>query len=327
MAHLRGGHARLPQLLVPGVWARDIGDKPQAITLLGENIVVVREGGKVYALQDRCPHRGVPLSDGTPQFPGTVSCAVPRLDLRPRDRRALGGDHRRPRLADLRQASRSGPTRSRSGSAWSGSSSATVTPHAARRQHPRGAAATTTTSSGGRITVRAGQLAVRRRERLRRGPRQVPAPHRAVADVQGDAGVEQDPGRPTTAAGSSGSRTRSHWEADFPGLGTWSNKRWWKRMPQMPDAPAKAQERQPGDRRRWTSPASFDPAARPAARRLPDSSSTTSGTSRSTRTLPVRPDRWSGSRPARRGCCSSSSTSAPSGGSSTASSPARTPGW
>lgn len=48
--------------------------KPQQVTLLGERIMVIRDAGTVYALKDRCPHRGVPLSQGDQQFPGTVSC-------------------------------------------------------------------------------------------------------------------------------------------------------------------------------------------------------------------------------------------------------------
>ncbi|WP_409463711.1 aromatic ring-hydroxylating oxygenase subunit alpha [Amycolatopsis sp. GA6-003] len=48
--------------------------KPRQITLLDEKIVLVRDGGAVYALKDRCPHRGVPLSQGNQQFPGTISC-------------------------------------------------------------------------------------------------------------------------------------------------------------------------------------------------------------------------------------------------------------
>lgn len=40
----------------------------------GEAIVLLRDRGKVYALHDRCPHRGVPLSAGRREFPGTISC-------------------------------------------------------------------------------------------------------------------------------------------------------------------------------------------------------------------------------------------------------------
>jgi phenylpropionate dioxygenase-like ring-hydroxylating dioxygenase large terminal subunit len=48
--------------------------RPKAIRVLGENIVLMRDGDEVRALQDRCPHRGVPLSAGRQEFPGTISC-------------------------------------------------------------------------------------------------------------------------------------------------------------------------------------------------------------------------------------------------------------
>ena len=62
--------------------------------------------GRCTRCNDRCPHRGVPLSLGSQQFPGTLDLRLPRLDLRPGDRRAAGGHHRRAGLADLRQGVR-----------------------------------------------------------------------------------------------------------------------------------------------------------------------------------------------------------------------------
>ncbi|GAA0526341.1 hypothetical protein GCM10010172_03580 [Paractinoplanes ferrugineus] len=58
----------------PVAFSSQITGKPTAVTLLGERIMVMRDRGVVYALKDRCPHRGVPLSYGNQQFPGTVSC-------------------------------------------------------------------------------------------------------------------------------------------------------------------------------------------------------------------------------------------------------------
>ena len=50
-------------------------DVPTMNTSIGsEKIVFMRDKGVVHALRDRCPHRGVPLSLGTRQFPGTISC-------------------------------------------------------------------------------------------------------------------------------------------------------------------------------------------------------------------------------------------------------------
>jgi len=48
--------------------------KPLAVRLFGRDIMFMRTGGKAIALQDRCPHRGVPLSLGKQEFPGTWTC-------------------------------------------------------------------------------------------------------------------------------------------------------------------------------------------------------------------------------------------------------------
>jgi phenylpropionate dioxygenase-like ring-hydroxylating dioxygenase large terminal subunit len=62
----------------PVCYSSQLTGKPKQITLLGEKIVLIRDGvknkGAAYALKDRCPHRGVPLSEGNQQFPGTISC-------------------------------------------------------------------------------------------------------------------------------------------------------------------------------------------------------------------------------------------------------------
>jgi phenylpropionate dioxygenase-like ring-hydroxylating dioxygenase large terminal subunit len=59
----------------PVLFSRQLGRKPRALTLCGERIVLVRDGGTAYALHDRCPHRGVPLSQGRCAFPGMLTCA------------------------------------------------------------------------------------------------------------------------------------------------------------------------------------------------------------------------------------------------------------
>jgi phenylpropionate dioxygenase-like ring-hydroxylating dioxygenase large terminal subunit len=61
----------------PVLKARALGRRPRAVTVLGEQIVLFRDGGNVQALEDRCPHRGVRLSAGACRFPGsgTLSCA------------------------------------------------------------------------------------------------------------------------------------------------------------------------------------------------------------------------------------------------------------
>jgi phenylpropionate dioxygenase-like ring-hydroxylating dioxygenase large terminal subunit len=56
------------------VHSSQVRERPERVHLLGEDIMVIRDAGRVYALANRCPHRGVPLSYGNRQFPGTVSC-------------------------------------------------------------------------------------------------------------------------------------------------------------------------------------------------------------------------------------------------------------
>jgi phenylpropionate dioxygenase-like ring-hydroxylating dioxygenase large terminal subunit len=58
----------------PVTWSRDIGRRPKRYDLCGEPIMLLRDGGKLYGFYDQCPHRGIPLSVGRQEFPGTWSC-------------------------------------------------------------------------------------------------------------------------------------------------------------------------------------------------------------------------------------------------------------
>jgi phenylpropionate dioxygenase-like ring-hydroxylating dioxygenase large terminal subunit len=58
----------------PVLESRQLKSTPKAVTVAGEKIMLMRDGDKVRALHDRCPHRGVPLSAGRKEFPGTISC-------------------------------------------------------------------------------------------------------------------------------------------------------------------------------------------------------------------------------------------------------------
>ena len=60
----------------PVILASDLKGRPIRRRLLGEDIVFWRDGGKLGALADRCPHRGASLGDGHLRFPGsgTISC-------------------------------------------------------------------------------------------------------------------------------------------------------------------------------------------------------------------------------------------------------------
>ena len=58
----------------PVMWSRDLRAKPITLTLFDLPIMFIREGGKARALLDRCPHRGIPLSCGRREFPETITC-------------------------------------------------------------------------------------------------------------------------------------------------------------------------------------------------------------------------------------------------------------
>ncbi|HVA24332.1 MAG TPA: Rieske 2Fe-2S domain-containing protein [Chloroflexota bacterium] len=59
----------------PVVWSGQLGRKPVAVKVLGEDVMLLRDNaGKPRALANRCPHRGVPLALGRQEFPGTWSC-------------------------------------------------------------------------------------------------------------------------------------------------------------------------------------------------------------------------------------------------------------
>jgi phenylpropionate dioxygenase-like ring-hydroxylating dioxygenase large terminal subunit len=58
----------------PVTFSSHVGERPVRIKLLGEDIMIIRDKGVVRGLANRCPHRGVPLSEGNKQFPGTISC-------------------------------------------------------------------------------------------------------------------------------------------------------------------------------------------------------------------------------------------------------------
>lgn len=74
-------HTGVPQLGLRNYWYPVLAGwrlrrKPRALKILGEEIVLYRDGGHVYALSDRCPHRGARLSQGKCLYPGsrTISC-------------------------------------------------------------------------------------------------------------------------------------------------------------------------------------------------------------------------------------------------------------
>ena len=55
-------------------WSRDIGEALVPLTITGQNLVMFRaSGGEVVALEDRCPHKLLPLSKGK-RIGDTIQC-------------------------------------------------------------------------------------------------------------------------------------------------------------------------------------------------------------------------------------------------------------
>jgi phenylpropionate dioxygenase-like ring-hydroxylating dioxygenase large terminal subunit len=72
----------LPELGLRNYWypvlaGWRLGRKPRSVKVLGEDIVLFRDRGKLYALSDRCPHRGARLSQGKCLYPGTGTLSCP----------------------------------------------------------------------------------------------------------------------------------------------------------------------------------------------------------------------------------------------------------
>ena len=59
----------------PVAMAREVGRQPLGLTLASERLVLFRDAqGRVAALRDQCPHRGVKLSLGTVDAEGCLAC-------------------------------------------------------------------------------------------------------------------------------------------------------------------------------------------------------------------------------------------------------------
>ncbi|MDF1604490.1 Rieske 2Fe-2S domain-containing protein [Nocardioides sp. YIM 152315] len=72
--HYQAASAGFRGYWYPVLFADQVGERPVRVKLLGEDIFVIRDGDRVRGMANRCPHRGVPLSYGNKQFPGTISC-------------------------------------------------------------------------------------------------------------------------------------------------------------------------------------------------------------------------------------------------------------
>jgi phenylpropionate dioxygenase-like ring-hydroxylating dioxygenase large terminal subunit len=65
----------LRQYWYPALLSSELRRRPVGLTLLGEELVFVRDDHTVYALEGRCKHRGVPLFEGRLEFSCAITCA------------------------------------------------------------------------------------------------------------------------------------------------------------------------------------------------------------------------------------------------------------
>jgi phenylpropionate dioxygenase-like ring-hydroxylating dioxygenase large terminal subunit len=212
----------------PVVWSREVGNKPIGLKLLGRSVMLVRDQGKVYALHDRCPHRGVPLSLGSQQFPGTLSCPYHgwTYDLETGVLKAVitdGPDS--PICGKVRVETF--PVEERLGLVWvfigDGKGSAPPVETAIPRElleHDL--------SLGGRIAIRGGGWRFAAENGFDEGHAKYL--HRTSLWRMFKVMPTWSKTRviPTEDGWITRVQDEVHMEADFPGLGRWTNKRWWK---------------------------------------------------------------------------------------------------
>ena len=225
----------------PTVFAHQVGRKPVPVTVAGERIVLVRDDrdGSIRALHDRCPHRGVPLSLGRRQFPGTISCpyhgwtygledgALKAVITDGPDSPICG----RVQVATYPVAERLGLVFVFVGDVAEGEG-----PPPVERDIPA-ELNDNTLVLGGRTEIRDGNWRFAAENGFDEGHAKylhntalwrlfkvMPTWNRTrVLEREGWLIRVQD---------------EVHWDAEFPGVGTFTNKRWWKRMP-LPDRPGR----------------------------------------------------------------------------------------
>jgi nitrite reductase/ring-hydroxylating ferredoxin subunit len=229
----------------PIMWAEQIGQKPTPITLLGEKIVLVRQDERIYALHDRCPHRGVPLSLGRRQYEGTISCPYHgwtyQLDTGKMCAALTDGPSS---PINGKVGVKTYPVEVRLGLVfvYVGDLAEGEEPPPVERDIPTELVENDHVL-GGRWDIREGNWRFAAENGFDEGHAKylhntalwrlfkvMPAWNETrIVEKEGWLIRVQD---------------AVHWDAEFPGLGTWTNKRWWKRMP-LPDAPGKADDVNP----------------------------------------------------------------------------------
>lgn len=212
----------------PVAWANQVTGDPLHVRLCGEPIVLVRDKGRAYALHDRCVHRGVPLSEGRQEFPGTITCPYHAwtYDLASGDLVAVITDGPDSPMCH-KAAVRTYACEERAGLVWVFSGG--ETPHPIDDQLPEEWSAAPFTL-GGRIDERKGNWRFAAENGFDEGHAKYL--HRTslwrlfkAMPTWNKTHIE-DRGRWIYRV-----QDEVHWRARFGDLGEWSNLRWWKLKP------------------------------------------------------------------------------------------------
>lgn len=217
----------------PVEWDRAVKmKKPHPIRLCGKDLFLMRdENGKVRALHDRCPHRGVKISLGKQWFPGTVSCPYHgwTFDLKTGDVCAVITDGPDSKVCG-HAAVQVYPTRVHSGLIWVYMGEGE--PHKLEDQLPKELVNPPKLAIGGRIQDRTGNWRFYAENGFDEGHAKYL--HRTsiwrimkVMPTWNKIHIERE-GRWIYRV-----EDERFWEADYPGLGKWSNHRWWKMKPKQ----------------------------------------------------------------------------------------------
>lgn len=216
----------------PLAWARKVGNRPVAVRLCGRDLFIMRdEHGVARTLHDRCPHRGVKISLGKQWFPGTVSCPYHgwTFCLKTGLVNAVITDGPHSRICG-NAAIQTYPTRERLGMVWVYPGDGA--PHPLEQQLPEELLNPPPFAIGGRIEDRSGNwrfyaengfdeghAKYLHRTSIWRIMKVMPTWNRIHIEKHGRWLYRVEDER--------------HWEAEYPGLGKWTNKRWWKIMPKI----------------------------------------------------------------------------------------------
>lgn len=216
----------------PVAWATEVGRSPLAVRVCATNIVLIRDQhDTMHALTDRCPHRGVPLSLGKAEFAGTLSCPYHGWTFSLDDGELVavitdGPDS--PMCGKV--AVRTYPTQEALGLVWVFVGDRN--PHPLAHQLPEELADPPPMNIGGRIEERTGDWRLFAENGFDEGHAKYLHRHSwwrlfKVMPTWNKIHIERH-GRWIFRI-----EDERHWDADYPGLGHWTNDRWWKLKPKQ----------------------------------------------------------------------------------------------